>query len=199
LACCHVAVGTATAGEKELTWPFAGVPQIVIDRLTSLLAQFKSDGPSGFLFPDRRPIRCVSAGGDILDPYGYDITAAKLAVDRQIKHREVACATFDLEFGRDRPDMFGVAAALPPSVFPCSMALAELRSLDPAWSCSSTRLPQTTSMEPQAADRNQVSSQEKTNFAFGLAAGDWWRMPPQPTIMFDRMSGCADCAEKLGN
>jgi hypothetical protein len=33
LACCHVAVRTATAGEQELAGPFAGGPQIVIDRL----------------------------------------------------------------------------------------------------------------------------------------------------------------------
>jgi hypothetical protein len=57
--------------------------------------------------PNRCAIRCVSAGSDILDPYGYDVTAAKLAVDRQIEHRKIACATFDLEFRPDRPDVLG--------------------------------------------------------------------------------------------
>src|SRR5580704_10873275 len=33
-----------------------------------LLAQFKSDGPPGFLLPDRCTIRRIPAGGDILDP-----------------------------------------------------------------------------------------------------------------------------------
>jgi hypothetical protein len=42
-----------------------------------------------------------AAGGDILDPDGDDITAAKLAIDRQIEHGEVASAAFDLGF---RPD-----------------------------------------------------------------------------------------------
>ena len=32
---------------------------------------------------------------------------AELAVDRQIEHREVACAAFDLELRPDRPDVFG--------------------------------------------------------------------------------------------
>ncbi|MEA2793601.1 MAG: hypothetical protein QOI87_981 [Bradyrhizobium sp.] len=56
----------------------------------------KSDSPSGFLLPDRGAIRSIPAGCDILDPHGDDITAAKLAVDRQLKHGEVASAAFDL-------------------------------------------------------------------------------------------------------
>src|ERR1700704_4758901 len=80
---------------------------IIIDGLAGLLAQFKSDWPPGFLLSDRCPIRRVPAGGDILDPDGDDITTAKLAVDRQIEHGEVASAAFDLEFRPDRPDVFG--------------------------------------------------------------------------------------------
>jgi hypothetical protein len=44
------------------------MPQIVIDSLAGLFAQFKSDSPSGLLLPDSCAIRCVSAGSDILDP-----------------------------------------------------------------------------------------------------------------------------------
>jgi hypothetical protein len=51
--------------------------------------------------PNRCSVCRVPAGGDILDPDGDDITAAKLAVDGQIEHGEVASAAFDLEF---RPD-----------------------------------------------------------------------------------------------
>ncbi|HEY8670395.1 MAG TPA: hypothetical protein VIL63_06130 [Terriglobales bacterium] len=51
--------------------------------------------------PDCCAIRRVPAGGDILDPDGDDVTAAKLTVDRQIEHRKVASATFDLEFCPD--------------------------------------------------------------------------------------------------
>src|SRR6476619_4112919 len=94
LACCHVAVRTATAGEQELAGPFAGGPQIVIDRLAGLLAQFKSDRPPSFPLPDSRAIRRVAAPSDILDPDGDDIAATKLAVDSQIKHGEVASAAF---------------------------------------------------------------------------------------------------------
>jgi hypothetical protein len=59
---------------------------MVIDGLAGLLAQFKSDGPPGFLLPDGCAIRRVTADGDILDPDGNDITPTKLAVDRQIEH-----------------------------------------------------------------------------------------------------------------
>jgi len=46
--------------------------------------------------PDHCAIRRVPAGGDILDPDGDDITAAKLAVDCQIEPGEVASAAFNL-------------------------------------------------------------------------------------------------------
>ena len=90
-------VRTATAGEQELGGPFAGGRWIVVDRLTGLLAQFKSNGPTGFLLPDRCGICRVSAGGDILDPDSDGITATKLAVDCQVEHGEVVGASFNLE------------------------------------------------------------------------------------------------------
>jgi hypothetical protein len=74
---------------------------------TRCLPQFKSDWPPGLLLPDCCAIRRVPAGGDILDPDGDDVTAAKLTVDRQIEHGEVASAALDLEFCPDRPDVFG--------------------------------------------------------------------------------------------
>jgi hypothetical protein len=43
----------------------------------------------------------LSARSDILDLNCADVTATKLAVDRQIEHGKVASATFDLKF---RPD-----------------------------------------------------------------------------------------------
>jgi hypothetical protein len=67
----------ATAGEQELAGPFFGSLDIIIDRLPGLIAQFKSDRSPGFLLPDRCAIRRVSAGGDVLDPDGDDITATK--------------------------------------------------------------------------------------------------------------------------
>jgi hypothetical protein len=80
--------------------------QIIIDGFAGLLAQFKSDGPPGFLLSDRGAIRCVSVGSDVLDPDGNDITPSKLTVDCQIEHGEVANAAFDLELRPNRRDVF---------------------------------------------------------------------------------------------
>jgi putative ABC transport system substrate-binding protein len=44
------------AGEQEITRPLAGGPQVVIDRLAGLLAQFKSDRPLSFPLPHHRAI-----------------------------------------------------------------------------------------------------------------------------------------------
>jgi hypothetical protein len=107
LARCHVAVRTATAGEQELAGPFAGGPQVVIDRLAGLLAQFKSDRPPSFPLPDSCAIRRVATAGDILDSDGDDIATTKLAVDCQIEHSQIASAALDLEFRPYRPDVFG--------------------------------------------------------------------------------------------
>jgi hypothetical protein len=79
----------------------SGALQIIIDRLASLFAQLKSDRSAGLLLAYSCAIGSVSARGDIVDFDRHDVAATKLAVDRQIEHREVSDATFNLEF---RPD-----------------------------------------------------------------------------------------------
>jgi hypothetical protein len=118
LARCQVAVGTTTTSEQELAGPLVGSLQIVIDGLAGLLAQFKSDRPPGFLLPDGCAIRRVTAGSDILDPDGNDITPTKLAVYCQIEHGQVANATFDLELCPDRPNVFGRSGGFAPVSLP---------------------------------------------------------------------------------
>src|SRR3954469_17571840 len=107
LACGDACFGTATACEQELAGLFVGGLQIIIDRLASLFAQFKSDRSTGLLLTYSCAIRSVSASGDIVDFDRHDIAAAKLAVDRQIEHGEVSDAAFNLKLRPDRPDMFG--------------------------------------------------------------------------------------------
>jgi hypothetical protein len=114
LARRHAAVRTATTCEQKLARPLVGGRQIIIDGLAGLLAQFKSDGPPGFLLSDGCAIRRVAAGGDILDPDGDDVTAPKLAVDRQIEHGEIASAAFDLELRPNRPNVLGSQRRLCP-------------------------------------------------------------------------------------
>src|ERR1700746_2663423 len=78
---------------------------------------YKYDRPTGFLLTDRCAIHLISAGGDILDPDGDDITAAKLTVDRQIEHGQVA----SVSSGSTRR-VWVAAVASPRSACPCSRA-----------------------------------------------------------------------------
>src|SRR3954470_13711467 len=105
-------------GEQELAGTFAGDFQVVIDRLTGLLGHFESDRSPGLPLPDRCAICRISACSHILDAQGYDITATKLAVDCQIEHRQIASATFDLQFRPDRPDVLGAQRWFCPVNFP---------------------------------------------------------------------------------
>jgi hypothetical protein len=68
--------------------------------------------------PDSCAIRRISACGDILDPDSDNVTAAKLAVDCQIEHGEVASVTLNLELCPDRPDVFGSQRRFAPVSFP---------------------------------------------------------------------------------
>jgi hypothetical protein len=94
-------LGTTTACEQELAGLLVGGPQIFIDCLAGLFGQFKSDRSAGLLLTYSCSIRSVSARGDIVDFDRHDIAATKLAVDRQIEHREVSDATLNLQFGPD--------------------------------------------------------------------------------------------------
>jgi len=101
LAGGHAGVRTATTREQELARPLVGSPQIIIDGLAGLFAQFESNRPSSFLLSDGCAVRRVAAGGDILDPDRHDITPSKFTVDCQIEHGEVAKAALNLKFCPD--------------------------------------------------------------------------------------------------
>jgi len=105
---------SAVPGEQKLAGPLVGSPQVIIDGLAGLLAQFKSDRSPGFLLPHRCAIRRVSASGDIFDPDGNDITATKFAVDCQIEHGQIASAALDLKLCPDRPDVLRAERGLCP-------------------------------------------------------------------------------------
>jgi hypothetical protein len=42
-----------------------------------LLGQFEPDWSAGFLLLDGRAVEGVPVWGDVIDPYGYDVTATK--------------------------------------------------------------------------------------------------------------------------
>jgi hypothetical protein len=55
--------------------------------------------------PDRRAVHRVAARGYVIDTNRDDVTAAQLAVDRQVEERKIALVALDLELRSDRPDM----------------------------------------------------------------------------------------------
>jgi hypothetical protein len=77
---------------------------VVVDRLSGLFGQLALDGPFSFAaqLRDRWPTHVEQHPR----PEADDITASELAVDGEIEHCEIASSTFDLQLGRDRPDMF---------------------------------------------------------------------------------------------
>src|SRR5215467_6034624 len=97
---------TTVAGEEEFTQLLSRDLQIVVDRFASLVRQLELDRTSRLLLPNRRPIDGVSPRGDIVHLKGNDITAAQLAVDGQVEHRQVSGATLYLQSRPYRPDVF---------------------------------------------------------------------------------------------
>jgi hypothetical protein len=95
----HALSRTTSSGEKRFTGLLVGSPQIVIDRLPSLLGQLKLDGLPGLFLSHGRPIDCIPARCNVLDLESNDISAAQLAVDGQIEHRQVTSSSRNLELG----------------------------------------------------------------------------------------------------
>jgi hypothetical protein len=69
----------------------------MIDCLARLLGQFKPDRLTGFLLPHRCTFHRIPIWRDVLHLEGDNITAAELAIDCEIEHREVSNPSFDLE------------------------------------------------------------------------------------------------------
>jgi hypothetical protein len=93
----------ATTGEQEIASLPACPAQIVVQCLTRLLRDFKTDRPTCFLLPNCRSVEGVAVRRHII--HRYDIAAAQLAIDCEIKQCEVARALFDLELCPNRPDV----------------------------------------------------------------------------------------------
>ena len=81
-------------------------------------------------------------GWDHLDPDGDDITVAKLAVDRQIEHGEVASAALDLEFSSGSTRRVWVAAVILPLVGVQPESACTKIASEPIWTPIDTSLPE---------------------------------------------------------
>ena len=101
-----------TTCEQELPGLLSGCLDVVINRLSSLLAQLKPNGMSGFLLAHHCAIDGKTVWSNVLDFEADNITASELAIDSKVKHCEVACSPFDLKFGPDRRDVLATKRRL---------------------------------------------------------------------------------------
>jgi len=77
---------------SSLAWPLVGDFQTVVHRLT--VCSVNSNLTGRPVLSDSCAICGVTAGGNILNSDGNDVTAAKLAVDSHVEHGEVMNSTF---------------------------------------------------------------------------------------------------------
>ena len=91
--------------------------QVIVEGLARLLGQLEPDGrPFSSAGPSRG--RCVPVWGDVIDPYGHDVTATKLAVDREVEQGEIARSPFELQLRPYRPTWLGRSGGLGPMSLP---------------------------------------------------------------------------------
>jgi hypothetical protein len=86
----HGLSGPPPAGEQRLAGLLSGRFEVVINGLAGLLRQFKSNRTPGLFLAHRRTGKRVAVRGNVFDPYCDHITAAQLAIDGEIEHRQVA-------------------------------------------------------------------------------------------------------------
>jgi hypothetical protein len=89
LTSCHAAPQLPTVKQK-LTRFLTCQSDVGIDGVSGLLRQFKPDGTPCLSLANCRPIHGVAVGRNIIDLYGNNVAASKLAIDRQIEQRQIA-------------------------------------------------------------------------------------------------------------
>lgn len=93
------------ASKQKLSRLPSGQPQVLVDCHAGLVCQFEAHRPARLFLPDGCAIHRVATRSHIVNADGDDITAAQLAIDRQIEEREVALLALDLQLGPDQPDV----------------------------------------------------------------------------------------------
>src|SRR5215472_10722072 len=107
LPCRNSTVAVASAGKEVLTRLLVGGSYIVVDCLTGLLRHLEPDRLAGLLLAHRRAIDGMSVRCHIFHLQADDVAASQLAIDGQIRHREIACSPLDLQLAPNRPNVFG--------------------------------------------------------------------------------------------
>jgi hypothetical protein len=80
--------------------------QPVLQRGSGLFRDLELNRTAGLVLDDRCSVSHVSAGSNLIDPKADEIAAAKLAVDGEVEHRQIAFAVLDLKSDANGPDLF---------------------------------------------------------------------------------------------
>ncbi len=106
------------AGKQELAGLPAGQPQVLVDRLPRLVGEFEPHRSARLSLANRRTIERIAVRCHVIDADGDNVTAAQLAVDRQVEQRKIARARLYLELGPIDQTWLGRSGGFAPTSFP---------------------------------------------------------------------------------
>jgi hypothetical protein len=86
--------------------------QPVLQRGAGLFRDFELDRTASLVLDNCRSVSHKTANGDVIDSKADEIATAKLAVDGEIEHRQIAFAALDLKSDTNGPDFFWSERAL---------------------------------------------------------------------------------------
>ena len=86
---CQATRWAASAGEQEPPWLATPLAQICVKRLPCLCCQLEAHRSPRFLLADHCPTHTVAVRRYVIDADGNDDATAQLAVNREVKEREV--------------------------------------------------------------------------------------------------------------
>ena len=89
----------AEARKQQLAGLPAGQPQALVDRLPRLVGEFEPHRSARLSLANRRTIERIAVRCHVIDADGDNVTAAQLAVDRQVEQRKIPRARLYLELG----------------------------------------------------------------------------------------------------
>jgi hypothetical protein len=92
-----------TAGEEKVLSPSFRVGDPGRYRGSRWFGNLKLDGSARFLLKNQRARRHDLAMADVARPLGHEVATSKLAIDGQIKKREIATTVGDLKPDANRP------------------------------------------------------------------------------------------------
>ena len=78
-----------------------------MDSFPGLLGQFKLNRTPRFLLHNNSTLSDAAGHDNITDPQGHQVTTAELAINGQVKQRQVTSLSMDLQLNSDCPDIFG--------------------------------------------------------------------------------------------